>query len=1542
MAGLFDFERYYTKKTIKTDIKLDVGGLEMPSGSPTEYITNNVMYKIVGIVPNTGSALGTNDRVSITQDIHTDDDQPPETSTTFYAVGYPLDEMIEAGLYEIPDIEFPNMNDLVTNFTLAVGDENEDSGDTISSIEVYYGDNPSGKSVNSLTVVVQPRIRLENKDKEYISTDDNVDQNFWHMKDLEYLTRSLAACGLKGDLYKGMKWYNKQADGKVGAVYTQDSFTKMVNSLSKVGKENGLGVKVTFFDRTYMDPVDGIEDMKGKKRLKALLKADWTATDISRNAKVVDVYPDKMDAFIEKCKRRETNPIDDISGDTATALIPNVSDVFKKLYYPKDELADDFTDKYFATYNSIMSIKGVRTFMSSSLKRKLRNDQFKLKKTGERSTFAVDIASCANFLKAMYRYDVDWISYGLVDNPSHPNDVMTYGVRGFSDVGFESIYVNGHTEYDQNGNSGSGYAHVRYLDENGGSDFNTKAARKQLGGLCHYYFYNQRGYTDWQMSTSQMSVAEIKSQLADYYAGIYNDEHDLDDDDEGYMECSYEDGRFFARVNVKDEEDNISAVRVSVETTGTGQGFIPDVDKLVKMVKDDGVIKYAGSVAQYAQVCMMMISMVVERGRLVLEEGKTVDTSYDGTMISANGYINYNDSKMVTVVDWDVSSTAGKIINEWEFEPAYETLDNLGQATDYTINDCAYFATDVMADAIDEIDTIITTQGFLLGPVYLLIQKLNLANAKEDYAELQSVMRKIIWYQMYTNESVFENKTMIGSRDGLDSFKYDGSTYLCPYIYFPARFMVPVKMYQKVRIKYKRFFRTRHKTVKRSIGVRWAEVTFVDTDVYQSYPQNVTESMQFYPIGKTASVSGNTLVFDEPLEGGDDAGSLDAGSITQFGVGQFAVTGIDGLVPVTFTSSDKFVVSDDVDLGTAKTVNVTGIYVPLPTTTKSDDRTRVRVEYKMPYIPYDSEIRRWAFMNYGAFDQSPYASETREVPADPDSKLPGWQIFHRSSKRIGDLRAGMGIYDAVSILLGILRNEYGAPCVELAETMRSKEDQALVSSGGGESTFLSWHNYGLAVKILINDPSTGFPIEDGSDDMKKLIKIADAFTKACFNGAFGKPLNVVWCGRLKMGANIFVWEFLPIGVNHKDAPKFRDALLNQEDPVASLGYVDVDNGGFAYDVKPETKVPYVLRSSSAYKNAIVINGAHYVSPRNIRNYVAPHDIVLKNVLEFCNLIRTKMEANGSQLNDRASMYEWKTLNDRSYKQLLMYYGMTGSISAARALVCGEYVETYRNIVDRKFTENAVDMVKEYLGDMYADAKIFVEESADGGAWISLADGKMHLKSTNVRSVYTENSKDNYFGDKMAPVTDMERGLYRDGVFITEDELIAMGETIERVSEDSYIEGFDKDGNVVGDDALFLHGLVATQIKEEFDKLRETFENYGGGIMYDHFADGPNAGMADMVENEFGLIAGQDLIDFDSMEAIFAKKDVDEGVSQQYDTDGEVYEKVVSNAELAGVRKASLTKEHINVTVASGGLTTEKLYKLITKGVMTQATDMFTN
>jgi len=51
----------------------------------------------------------------------------------------------------------------------------------------------------------------------------------------------------------------------------------------------------------------------------------------------------------------------------------------------------------------------------------------------------------------------------------------------------------------------------------------------------------------------------------------------------------------------------------------------------------------------------------------------------------------------------------------------------------------------------------------------------------------------------------------------------------------------------------------------------------------------------------------------------------------------------------------------------------------------------------------------------------------------------------------------------------------------------------------------------------------------------------------------------VWCGQLKTGPDNFVWEFLPLGVEHKDAPKFRDILYNQGDPISSLAFINVND-----------------------------------------------------------------------------------------------------------------------------------------------------------------------------------------------------------------------------------------------------------------------------------------------------------------------------------------------------------------------------------------------
>jgi hypothetical protein len=1554
MAGLFDFEHYYKEMNIKTDIKLDVSDIPMKSSATSsvmnedgtidevnmnELVTNNVMYKIAVIYVN-GAKIPTGSRIVLTTNSIEDDSAVTTVNTYYLAVGYPLDDLVSSGLYDIPETR-----SVLPNITLNVGETQLDNGVTLAGMKLCSNNESDthGTDIASVTLQVIPRVRLENPDAKldmtpYDPSYPNTDQNFWHEANYLNTVRALAGVGLMGSMYKGMKWYDSKAY-KAAGVYGYDSFVKMVNNLSKVAKENNLGIKTCFYDRSYMDKVTYTNTMSKWAYLRATIRADWTRTDIKKNAKANAVYGSPVAAFESKCRSRSDDPLPNIIKDGSTALIPTVSDVFKKLYESKEDLAQEFTDQFFETYKSITSIKGVRRFMSSSLKRKLDSAKWALKKAGKgEPQYMLDLASCRNYLEYLddqpaFTHPVD----AVVSHPSNPTLYRNFTncVRMISEWGF-NVKVNTGATADLT---------KYFVGTYHGPDYN-----KDLYAL-HYDTMGEDGYADWQISSSKVKLSEVKQMLCDYYTGFYNAKFNHEEGSDLYVKWFYNpagnssEEKYRGTITYDDGTGTMVTKEFGIADYQEGKdgSFVQDPTNIRDaVIKGNTVILYTGTSRAYIDIMLRIISALYQS----VESDRGLDY-YEWV----NFYTAYfsNDDYEISIVDWDSASTASDLINLSEFYPSYMTLDDMGQAEDYTINDSVYFAENVMEEALDEIDTILSVQGLLLGPTFLLIQKLRLRGANSEYAELQNVINRIKWYQIYTNESVFDNKTFIGTR-------LDYSYETCPYFYMPARFLIPVEMYRRVRIKYRRLFRTRHKTVKRSIGVRWCEVTFVDNDVYEAYPQNSDVPQQFYPIGRNAAVSTvgdtTTFTFDTPIEG-DAADQIDVGDVTKFNEGSLLLVSMDGVeVPVKFNNAYKFT-SDAVE-GIGASVYVVGIYVPLENTAKSDERTKVRVEYKMPYIPYDSELRRWAFMNYGAFDQDKYASDTREVPADPDSKTPGWVIFKNSSKRIGDLRASMGIYDAVAILMGILRNTFGVSCVELVETMRSKDDQELMCSGGGESTFLSWHNYGLAVKILINDPSTGMPIEDGSPQFLKLIDVAEGFTNACYNGAFGKPLNVVWCGRLKLGANNFVWEFLPIGVGHKDAMKFREALLNQEDPVKSVGFVNVDAAGLVYPAKPADKVPYILSSSSSYKNALIINGQHYVSPRNIRNYKTPHDLVLMNVIEFCNLIRTKMQANGSSLNARGSMYEWKTLNDRAYKQLLLYYGLTGSLTAARALVCGEYVETYKDAIDRKYTEDLVEMVKDVLGNLYSEAKVYVEDAADGGAWLTLSDGKLHLKTSDIRPVYTQKSKDNFYGERIAPLECTERGLYIDGVFrneewlkLNEAELAKKGFMLEMVSDKSFIDGF-KNGKVTGDDALLLHSLVATQIKEEFDKLRELFENYGGSIMYDHFVDGPNASMADMVENEFGLISGQDLIDFDNLRAIFAQKNIEDNARRNSDgtiqgaggAENDIFEKVVSNAELAGVRKASLTKEHINVTVTPNTMTTEELYRVVMQGSMTRANDMF--
>jgi len=1121
MAGLFDFEHYYTNKVIKTSLKLDLSGLDVKSTASSsvanedgtvdetdmnEFVTNNVMFKISSIVAD-GREIGIGDRIALTTTSIDDDMSDPDSEPSYHylAIGYPLDDLTNSGLYEFPE---SYTGGLIGDIELTSG-MSTDSGVNLTRIMLCGPDDSDneGTLVGTLIVRAVPRYALMNSSYPLHAeaSVETVDQDLWLQQlsgsksTLGNLARALAAVGLRGNIYKGEKWASQQDSGKAGAVYRNATFNRVINNLANLGKENNLAVKINYFDQSYADPMDPAGRKKNESATaykKRKLKSDWTRTTIKVGDKMKSVYGKQVTKFVDKCSARDQNPLasmknhwttveEDIDGngnittsevlaEDATALIPNVSDAFKKLYDDPNDLAQEFDDKFFDTYDSITHIAGVRPFMSSSLLKKLDTAKIALKKTADENlVYYLDVASCYNLLYNMMHHDSASADY--IQFPKNENSLKN-GIRLIGSRDFKVMLNLGRTSNELDGRYTVGCYKADAF------------AREDAYRAIYYDTVGQPIYADWAIDASKMSVADFKSMLCDYYSDLYNKRHNKTEGDDGYVRWYYDPSEYnedFAQ----DRSCRYELTRIvngAVETI-TGYVLPPSSAQWSALVAANGyskifefssinisAINSTTIAVEYPGTARMFLDIAMQEVSALLNASGTAGIYQSSTM--------KNDDQ-IDVVEWESCSTAGNYVSFFDYRPMYKTIDGIGEATTYTVNDCVKFADDVMGDAIDEIDTILTTQGMALGPAFLLLQKSRLRSAKTGYAELEEVIGKIKWYQKFTNESVFYNKTFIGTRPTYAS---------CPYVNMPARFLLPVELTRKVRVKYKKFFRTRHKTVNMSIGVRWVEVTFVDNDVYSAYPQNTNEPMQYYTIGKTATVSGSELVFDEPLEGSD----MKVGTLTQFGVGRMVVKGVEQQLAVTFTKSDRFTYDSSSIKLTSDTVFVDGIYVPLEKTAKSDERTRVRLEYKMPYIPYDSEIRRWAFLSYGAFDQSKYASETREVPPD-DDKLPGWQIFHRSSKRIGDMRPGMGIYDAVSILVGILRNEYGAPCVELAETIRSKEDQAIMSSGGGESTFLSWHNYGLAVKILINDPNTGLPIEDGSEDMKKLIQIAKAFTQAC-------------------------------------------------------------------------------------------------------------------------------------------------------------------------------------------------------------------------------------------------------------------------------------------------------------------------------------------------------------------------------------------------------------------------------------------------------------
>ena len=897
------------------------------------------------------------------------------------------------------------------------------------------------------------------------------------------------------------------------------------------------------------------------------------------------------------------------------------------------------------------------------------------------------------------------------------------------------------------------------------------------------------------------------------------------------------------------------------------------------------------------------------------------------TYDNIDAYLQSHSEMIIRVVDWynsaeyddeETDSSKKAKTKRRELIPLFQADSSI---TSSHLHDKIDIVDDI-DDIVDKFDAAIVAMAFL-HPTAAAILKIKLNSLKREVDDFNRVINRIKYFEYYTADSVFESKERILK----DSECYRVTNGIPITANYPARLLIPTRLYKKVKkkIRFLYFWKTITRT--KYIGTRWTEIRFINVGLYSKYPKDMRIPKRMIPF-ESSYTYGTSIIVSKEIPS-----DLEPGKKVSLKVENFA----DEL-PATIT--DAHTITLDSIAAIPKTGNTQYFMVGLDDTKSGDETSQVNIEYNLPYFPYDEEIRGYAFGSYGPFDQSRYAIKDRS--GSFGSGKDGWKIFYDTSKEISALRKGINIYPCVAHLLKILKDEFGNDRVELVETTRSVDDQRARCLGGSESAFLSWHNYGLATKIMIYQVDKKTPIEDGSDDMMKLVDIARAFTDDCLKGKYGARFNVVWCGRLTVGADLFDWEFLPIGVNHKDAPKFRDSLISQRDPVVDFSYVQASKYAKAptSELQKSKTIQWISNKSSVYQNADTFGGVRYVSPKSIRNFNFPKNLPLINLIEYLRMIQLKMDAYGTKMPNKGDMYEWLNKNKMAYQQLLVYFGMMGNLQSFRALLAGEYISRYKPIVLSYYSTDPIAFVKNFLGDEYYKIKLRADDMIDA-SYITLSDGRLHIPCGDGRPNLPL-SVDNMFDQKQVTKDNYQRGRWVDGIFVPatkEDEY---------VSNSSVIGGYNN-FVAVGGDAYILHAFIGDQIKQEFDAIVKMFEGYNGELMFDSFYNGPYADKYEQLENEFGIIAKQDLIDFDKLKGMLTVASINDQKTESGTTPisideetgyKDIYEKVVSNAEVAGMKLASLSSEHLEVNPPKAEtVTIEDVYKILNNGIAPTANDI---
>ena len=938
-------------------------------------------------------------------------------------------------------------------------------------------------------------------------------------------------------------------------------------------------------------------------------------------------------------------------------------------------------------------------------------------------------------------------------------------------------------------------------------------------------------------------------------------------------------------------------------------------------------------------------------------------------------------------------------------------------------------------------------------------------------AKLKQWYHKAKKYEYYVGESITGN----GKSIGFNNEEVDKTPAIIDRGYYSIlpRYLVPVD-YGTKKVKYRKknwLGKVEVSTKKKDLGIRWVELRFVNAFVYNLHrkseqitgiqvPDVLTATnalnWRLKSIKYDAHVNTNIISGMAKLLSSDITATMTLAMPQQdVGVGKtlyFEIYDSANADKSKFAGMWSGVVLSDVDISfnvpgifyltndtsSLATLSIRRIIKSYPETQPNPNPINCQIEYKIPYLPSENDIRDYVFHSYGSIDQSEYAarwndfkkmnaagighgskhsfSELSDLLADFELKHkvnPGFEVFKPTSTDISEMAASIQIHQKASFLLSVLIDAFGASRVKLIETVRSYDDQEILQMGGPSSNFLSWHNYGMSIKINIYEPNALTTIRDGSKDFFRLAKIAESFTEAAKKGYFGDPCNVVWCGRLTCGSNIFVWEFLPLGIGHKDAIKFRTSMYNQIDPIESIVPIDVDSAGYVVSspiinrisvpstegeldsaiynmlsslnektlndevldiiedaklimsigytmaesirikekqsiyrqlVKWTTDQPiYVSKTSKAYLNAYIESDKHYISPKDITNYPLHKNLVMKDIQEYFFLIMNKFKANGSGLCSDQRIIDWKMTNPISFKQMIVFYSLIGSFGVTQSLLASDYSSRFESMISMA-NQNPVQFVRDFLGiQEYMNIKIYPDGLERDSGYITLHDGRISIAIMQCRSIHPEGYR-NMFGEKQASFLTIEFGQVKDGTFVPEYEKDESGNVIKNElelikSSAPVLSGFAPDGTIIGPkgymlpngekinmgDAYMLHVLIKDKLLDELKQIQSMFDGLKTEFLHDNFENSPNK--RQILENEFGAIASQDLMSFDELMDVYRKIDINskndtnsvgdkQGIGNTINSDSiddlnrdqSVYEKLVSTTQFTGIHFSRNTKE----------------------------------